>query len=175
MYSTPMSITAALHHVLNTHGIAPEQYRPAYGGSSAGLDLYNAGPDLEVVPGQKCLMPTGIRLKLASTDVALIKERGSITKTPLMARAGVIDCDYTGEVFVAVWNLSDESYWIREGAKSPFQMLVHVVNNRFHVVPQSVYQEITSESERQDGAIGSSDVASQAEEVKFQQLELPFQ
>ena len=83
-----------------------ESYAPAYGGESAGLDLYNSGPSITIKPvsdfsyQNKILIPTGLRIIVPEGYVALIQERGSITKTPLKVRAGVIDRGYTGEIFV---------------------------------------------------------------------------
>lgn len=154
---------------------------PAYGGESAGLDLYNAGPELSVSPvysenldypsssnfdqmndtqkkqRYKTLMPTGIKVAIPRGYVGLILERGSVVKTPFKVRAGVIDSGYTGEVFVNMINISDRPAVIPAGSKSPFQLVVVPCKNMFHLCNEDMYKDITSASQRQSGQIGSSD------------------
>ena len=92
-----------------------QEYTPAYGGESAGIDLYNTGDDVIIKPitefnSEKknyTLINTGVHLLVPKGYVALVKERGSIVKSTLKVRAGVIDAGYTGEVFVNLVNLSN--------------------------------------------------------------------
>ena len=64
-----------------------EEYVPAYGGESAGLDLYNAGDDVTIMPSSSNkkggMISTGLHVFTPRGYVTLVKERGSITKTPL--------------------------------------------------------------------------------------------
>ena len=97
-----MSLTEVGASVLHAHGIEALSYKPAYDGESAGLDLYNAGPEIKIFGRNKwvafgeepTLVPTGVKIALPSNTVGLIKERGSIVKTGLFIRAGVIDPGY---------------------------------------------------------------------------------
>lgn len=154
---------------------------PAYGGESAGLDLYNAGQELRVDPvysgnldyptsnnfdqlndtqkklRYKTLMPTGIKVAIPRGYVGLILERGSVVKTPFKVRAGVIDSGYTGEVFVNMINISDRPAVIPAGSKSPFQLVVVPCKNKFNICDEETYLAKTTQSSRQDGQIGSSD------------------
>lgn len=190
--------TTILNDILTSNNILPAEYRPAYDGKSIGLDLYNAGPDITILPAgvdmridplsqtvfahlidvdlesdilerskarqvkhikntYKKLIPTGVRLALPNEWVALIQERGSITKTPLKVRAGVIDPDYTGEVFVNCVNLSGTPYEIASGAKLPFQIIVLQASVAYNHVTESEYETLTTNSTRGAGMIGSSD------------------
>ena len=108
-----LSLTELGAKVLHAHGIESDSYKPAYDGESVGLDLYNAGPEV-VIPGRNkwtvfdepaIFIPTGIKLALPKNTVGLIKERGSVTKSGLFVRAGVIDPGYTDEVFINFVNL----------------------------------------------------------------------
>ena len=153
-----------LRNVLKSNNVNPEiDYIPAYNGESAGLDLYNCGGTIPVMPAssdsvvQKELIPTGIRINVPRGYVALIQERGSITKTPLKVRAGVIDSGYTGEVFVNCVNTGCLEYTIHEGIKLPFQIVVVKCDNDFKVVSEEEYLELTSSAQRQAGQVGSSD------------------
>jgi len=134
----------------------------AYNGESAGIDLYNASDSARLVTKEdmKVLIPTGIKLALYPGQVALIMERGSITRTPLKVRAGVIDPGYTGEIFVNCVNISDQIYVIEPWQKLPFQM---VVTNYYHSITQMSeedFQSYVSSSSRKEGLIGSSDTTS---------------
>lgn len=132
----------------------------AYGGESAGLDLYNAGPAITIVGGDhttRILMPTGIKVNIPSGYVGLIQERSSIVKTPLKVRAGVIDAGYTGEVLVNMINpFPHSTYTLPANVKSPFQLII-VPKGSFELVNQEEYNMLTSNSQRKEGKIGSSD------------------
>ena len=157
-----------LRSALEVNKINPEsEYLPAYGGESAGLDLYNCGPTIDIRPSnyilsvpaapQKVLIPTGIRIDVPRGYVALVQERGSVTKTPLKVRAGVIDSGYTGEIFVNCVNVGTDVYTIYARQKLPFQVVVVKCDNQFKVVSEQEYLDLTSTAQRKDGQVGSSD------------------
>ena len=64
-----------------------KDYVPAYEGESAGLDLYNSGEDTTIMPSlsniKGVMISTGLHVFTPKGYVTLIKERGSVTKTPL--------------------------------------------------------------------------------------------
>ena len=140
-----------------------ESYAPAYGGESAGLDLYNSGPSITIKPvsdfsyQNKILIPTGLRIIVPEGYVALIQERGSITKTPLKVRAGVIDRGYTGEIFVNAVNVSQNEFTLQQHQKLPFQLVVVKCDNHFQEIKEEEYLNLTSSHLRKDGIVGSSD------------------
>lgn len=179
-----MYVSPKLRKVLRSHDIDPQTYQPAYSGRSVGLDLYNAGPTIIVPPGVMNykkdqifqdeepsesiidqqfrnifhrLIPTGLRISLPIGWAGIIKERGSIIKHPLKIRAGVIDPDYTGEVFVNCVNLSAHPWEIDHGTKLPFQLVVLQANTNFTPVSLDDYEVHTKDSTRKEGMIGSSD------------------
>ncbi len=82
---------------------------PTYGSAyAAGADLY-ALPDTDVTvqPGQTVLIHTGIALELPVGYAGLIYARSGLASKKGLAPAnkvGVIDCDYRGEVMVALHN-----------------------------------------------------------------------
>jgi len=142
-----------------------ENYTPAYDGESAGIDLYNCGDDVIIKPikefnGEKSsytLINTGIHLLVPKGYVALVKERGSIVKNTLKARAGVIDSGYTGEVFVNLVNLSNEDKIINQGEKLPVQIVVVKCDNHFTIIDEEEYLKLSGRSLRKQGKVGSSD------------------
>ncbi len=149
-----------LKSILNDKNI--REYTPAYSGESVGLDLY-ATSQTEIYPaavprGEKgSTIATGLHIALPKSHAGLILERGSVTKTPLKVRAGVIDPGYTGEIFVNAVNVSDTTYIIKEGDKLPFQIVVVKCDHDFQVIEEDEYLEITKSSLRQSGQVGSSD------------------
>jgi dUTP pyrophosphatase len=153
----------SLIFALNVNKIDVNSYTPAYNGESAGLDLYNAGDRITILPqtvlpkSHKTLIGTGLKMKVPKGYVALIQERGSITKTPLKVRAGVIDSGYTGEVFVNLINTGSEEYTLDSNIKLPVQVVVVKCDNEFNVVSEEEYLDITLSSQRKSGKVGSSD------------------
>jgi len=146
-------------------GYDPGTYGPSYDGESAGLDLYNMG-EKAILPGRtkwsvydepNVLLNTGIRIRIPQGYVGLLRERGSIVKTGLVLRGGVIDPGYTGEVFVSLSNIGEKDTNISTGAKLPVQLIVVPCINNFNSVSFSEFMEASGEAKRKDGSVGSSD------------------
>jgi dUTP pyrophosphatase len=152
-----------LKDALEFNNIKIEDYIPAYGGESAGLDLFNAGNKFTLIPkkdlpkNEVTLIETGLKIKVPKGWVALIQERGSIVKTPLKVRAGVIDSGYTGEVFVNLVNVGSQEYTIDAYQKLPVQIVIVKCDNEFLIVNKEEYLDLTKTSERKEGQVGSSD------------------
>ena len=150
-----------LKDILKNKNISVNDYIPAYNGESAGLDLYNTldetiylSPPLEYY---NLLIPTGLRVSIPKGYVGLIQERGSITKTSLKVRAGVIDSGYTGEIFVNCVNIGNSTFTIYPKEKLPFQIVVVKCDNQFEVIEEEEYLNLSSSSRRKEGMVGSSD------------------
>ena len=163
--------------VLHAHGISPENYVPAYDGESIGLDLYNAGPEVMLHGRNKWVafeeapvfVPTGIKISLPTNTVGLIKERGSITTTGLISRAGVIDPGYTDEVFVNLVNVGERDTTIPPGAKLPVQLVVLSCHTNFNVISNLEYLDETKDSKRKSGSLGSTNISSTEEKDNKEQ------
>lgn len=153
----------SLRFTLQVNNINVKDYVPAYNGESAGLDLFNAGDHVTILPqsvlpkNNKQLIGTGLKLQVPKGYVALVQERGSITKTPLKVRAGVIDSGYTGEVFVNLINTGSEEYTLDSNIKLPVQIVVVKCDNEFEVVSEEEYLNLSRDSSRKQGKVGSSD------------------
>lgn len=173
----PFHTNRELIDTLIANNILLCDYKPAYAGESVGLDLYNTSTESIVIPSMtadlpesldsstrqalkkrrvKTLIPTGLFFALPRNYMALIKERGSITKTPLIARAGVIDPGYTGEVFVNMINTSKSDWIIEPQSKLPVQIVIVPVATSFKPLIKSEYDALTASSARGEGHIGSS-------------------
>jgi dUTP pyrophosphatase len=156
-------LTEDLRFALKVNNIDVKDYVPAYNGESAGLDLFNAGDKVTILPqtvlpkNNKTLIGTGLKMQVPKGYVALIQERGSITKTPLKVRAGVIDSGYTGEVFVNLVNVGSEEFILDSNIKLPVQVVVVKCDNQFSIIDEDEYLNITESSQRKNGKIGSSD------------------
>lgn len=155
-------INDALRATLKANGIAPEDYTPSYGGESAALDLYYTGTEpyflFKSLMDAKVLIPTGLHIALPTDKVALIRERGSIVKTKMISRAGVIDAGYTDEIFVNLVHLGGrKGIEIPPQSKLPVQLLVVPVFNTFRQVDPDEWEYLTSTARRREGQVGSSD------------------
>jgi dUTP pyrophosphatase len=128
---------------------------PAYATpGSAGMDLQAAVEEpLVLEPGQRYMVPTGLRIALPPGYEAQIRPRSglAIKEGITVANApGTVDSDYRGEVKVGLVNLSDAPYTIRRGDRIA-QMVVAPVT---HVA----WRRVTSldETERGAGGFGST-------------------
>jgi len=118
---------------------------PAYAHpGDAGADLV-AGVDVDLAPGERALVPTGIAIALPEGYVALIHPRSglaakhglSIVNTP-----GTVDAGYRGEIKVLLINHDPvEAITLRRGDRIAQLVVQRVERARFEVVtalPDSV-------------------------------------
>ena len=86
---------------------------------SAGYDLCAAvDAELELAPGARALVPTGLALALPEGYEAQVRPRSGLALRHgivLPNAPGTIDSDYRGEVKVIVQNLGDAPFTIRRG------------------------------------------------------------
>jgi dUTP pyrophosphatase len=177
-----ISLTEIAAQVLHQLEITPENYGPAYNGESAGLDLYNCGEEV-IVPGRtkwsvfgepSILIATGLKMNVPQGFVGLVKERGSIFKTGLLVRGGVIDPGFSGEIFVNLVNMGNRDVSIQTGAKLPLQLIVVPCLAQFEVISNLDFLEKTRDHHRQEGSVGSSDLPTQpllSEELEREPIE----
>lgn len=94
---------------------------PTYGSPfSAGADLYSAMDDVTVAPGETVLVKTGLALELPVGYAGLIYARSGLASKRGLAPAnkvGVVDCDYRGEVMVALHNHSNAPQTVSSGER----------------------------------------------------------
>jgi dUTP pyrophosphatase len=121
---------------------------------SAGMDLQAAVEEpLVLEPGQRYMVPTGLRIALPPGYEAQIRPRSglAIKEGITVANApGTVDSDYRGEVKVGLVNLSDAPYTIRRGDRIA-QMVVAPVT-------YVAWRQVASldETERGAGGFGST-------------------
>lgn len=94
---------------------------------ASGVDLF-AAVDKEhlLEPGERSLIPTGIKIALPEGYEAQIRPRSGLAikyGVTLLNTPGTIDSDYRGEIKVILINLGDEDFLINRGDRIA-QMIV---------------------------------------------------
>ena len=123
---------------------------------SAGLDLRACISELvEIAPGEVKLVPTGLSIHIANPNlVAMIYPRSGLGHKKglvLGNGTGVIDSDYQGELFVSVFNRSQEKITIEPKMRFAQLVILPVVHAKFNLV-----KEFGEGTERGVGGFGHS-------------------
>ena len=127
---------------------------PTYGSPySAGADLYSAMEDVTIAPHATLLIKTGLALELPVGFAGLIYARSGLASKRGLAPAnkvGVIDCDYRGEVMVALHNHSEIPQVVAKGER-----IAQLVITPYVVADFEEADEL-SETVRGEGGFGST-------------------
>jgi dUTP pyrophosphatase len=126
----------------------PEYATPA----SAGVDL-RAVEKRVLQPGERALVPTGIRIALPPGYEAQVRPRSGLALkygVTLPNSPGTIDADYRGEILVIMQNLGDAPFVIEPGDRIA-QMIVAPVSRVDWIEADSL-----EETERGAGGFGST-------------------
>ena len=119
---------------------------------SAGMDLRaNITEPLVLQPGQRALVPTGLRIELPAGYEAQIRPRSGLALKhglTVLNSPGTIDADYRGEIQVLLINLSDQAFEIKRGERIA-QMVV-----ARHERVQWIETDELSDTERGAGGFG---------------------
>ncbi|MEE9596505.1 MAG: dUTP diphosphatase [Acidiferrobacterales bacterium] len=123
---------------------------------AAGLDLIACIDEhLRVEPGEAHLVPTGIAIHIADTELAAVllprSGLGHRHGIVLGNLVGLIDSDYQGQVFVSCWNRGHEHFVIQPGDRIAQMVFVPVVQARFEIVDDF------TQSSRGAGGFGHTD------------------
>ena len=98
---------------------------------SAGVDLYAAVREpVTLQPGERALIPTGIRIALPPGYEAQVRPRSGLAVRHgigMVNAPGTIDSDYRGEVQVILVNLGQEPFTIRRGERIAQMVVAPVV------------------------------------------------
>ena len=127
---------------------------PTYGSPySAGADLYSAMDYIVIEPHTTTLVKTGIALELPVGFVGLIYARSGLASKRSLAPAnkvGVIDCDYRGEIMVALHNHSSIPQTVAAGER-----IAQLVITPYVIADFEESDEL-SETVRGEGGFGST-------------------
>ncbi len=101
---------------------ASKEALPAYQTPlSAGMDLRaNVTEPVVLQPGQRTLVPTGLRIELPAGYEAQIRPRSGLALKhgiTVLNSPGTIDADYRGEIQVLLVNLSEQAFEIKQGER----------------------------------------------------------
>ena len=101
---------------------ASKEALPAYQTPlSAGMDLRaNVAEPVVLQPGQRTLVPTGLRIELPAGYEAQIRPRSGLALKhgiTVLNSPGTIDADYRGEIQVLLVNLSEQAFEIKQGER----------------------------------------------------------
>ncbi len=120
--------------------------------TDAGADLFSL-EDVDIMPRTRALIPTGIAMEIPEGYVGLIWDKSGIAvKSGVTTLAGVVDSGYRGEVKVALFNTSDESYKIEKGHKIA-QILFQKVES-----PEFTEVDELAEADRGESGFGSTGI-----------------
>ena len=128
---------------------------PAYGSEfAAGADLYAClEGEIEIAPHATAVIPTGIALELPVGYAGLIYARSGLATKKGLAPAnkvGVVDCDYRGEVKVALHNHSETAQKVAAGERVAQLVITPYVTAEFIVADE------LSQTVRGAGGFGST-------------------
>ncbi len=128
---------------------------PTYGSEySAGADLYACiDNDVVIKPGETVFISTGLAMELSEGYVALIYARSGLACKRGLAPAnkvGVVDCDYRGEIKVALHNHSSEAQTVSVGERIAQMVVTPYIKCDFEEASE------LSDTVRGEGGFGST-------------------
>ena len=140
---------------VNFKKLIPSAKAPTYGSEyAAGADLYAAiEEEVTVLPGETAFIGTGIAVELPLGTVGLVYARSGLACKKDLAPAnkvGVIDCDYRGEIKVALHNHGKEPKVVAVGERIA-QMVIAP-----YYTAEYIEADELSDTVRGEGGFGST-------------------
>lgn len=128
---------------------------PAYATpQSAGVDLRaNLDEPVTLMPMQRALIPTGLRIALPTGVEAQVRPRSGLALKhgiTVLNSPGTIDADYRGLIGVILVNLSQEPFVIQDGERIAQMVIAR------HEQAEWVETDTLDETERGEGGFGHS-------------------
>lgn len=128
---------------------------PTYGSEyAAGADLYACiDEDLTILSGETKLIKTGLAIELPIGYAAFIYARSGLASKRGLAPAnkvGVVDCDYRGEIMVALHNHSSVEQVVSKSERIAQMVIAPYITAEFDVVDE------LSDTARGAGGFGST-------------------
>ncbi len=121
---------------------------------SAGMDLTAALEEaIEIAPGERMLIPTGLKIELPEGYEAQVRPRSGLALkhgVTVLNSPGTIDADYRGEIGVILANLGQQEFTVERGMR-----IAQMVIAQHATVEWEVADEL-SETERGLGGFGST-------------------
>lgn len=123
---------------------------------SAGMDLLAAleeGTEIVLEPGERKLVPTGLRLSLPQGLEAQVRPRSGLALKKgitVLNTPGTVDSDYRGEIGVILINLAQEPFTIVRGER-----IAQMIIARFEQIELTATDDLDN-TERGAGGFGST-------------------
>lgn len=121
---------------------------------SAGMDLTAALQEaIEIGPGERMLIPTGLAIALPDGFEAQVRPRSGLALkhgVTVLNSPGTIDADYRGEIGVILINHGTEPFTVERGMR-----IAQMVVERHSTVEWEVVESL-DETERGEGGFGST-------------------
>ena len=126
---------------------------------AAGADLRANLPDdrrdvgIEISPGGRALIPTGLRLEIPVGYEVQVRARSGLALKhgiTLANAIGTIDSDYRGDLGVILWNGGADAFRVTHGMRIAQMVVAPVVQATFAIV------EVLDETDRGAGGFGST-------------------
>lgn len=147
-------LAVALQRLPHGEGLALPAYATA---DSAGMDLLAAVEhDVEIGPGERKLIPSGLAIALPTGYEAQVRPRSGLALKQgltVLNSPGTIDADYRGEIGVILINLGQAPFLVTRGARIAQLIIAPCTRARW------VEVERLEDSERGGGGFGSTGVA----------------
>jgi dUTP pyrophosphatase len=127
---------------------------------AAGVDLVAAVPaeaPVEIAPGARALIPTGIAIALPPGNEGQIRPRSGVALrygVTVLNAPGTIDADYRGELQVILVNHGTQTYVIQRGMRIAQLVIAQIQQTKI------VESNSLDSTERADGGFGSTGITS---------------
>lgn len=130
-----------------------------------------------ILPGERALIPSGIRVWIENPETALIaaNKSGVATQKGLIFTAQVVNSDYTGEVHLGVYNTSKFPVVIHPDEKVLQFLHMPIFFSDLKEMDNQEYDTFTQhfvETERGEGGFGSTDQKEPEQGTLFPETEL---
>lgn len=143
----------SVFRILNTSGHPHPEYATPL---SAGMDVRACLSAVRVLnPGERALIPTGLRIELPPGFEAQIRPRSGLALKhglTVLNSPGTIDADYRGEVGIILINLGQDPVSIQPGDKIAQMVIAR------HERVEWVYADVLQESRRGEGGFGHTGI-----------------
>lgn len=131
--------------------VLPEYATTGAAGADIRADLQ--GADKVLAPGERALIPTGLRFQIPQGYEVQVRPRSGLALKhgiALVNAPGTIDADYRGPVGIIVINLGAEPFTVAHGERIAQIVVAPVVQARFAVAAS------LDETARGEGGFGST-------------------
>lgn len=126
--------------------------------TDAGIDFFvpTYFQETELAPGESILIPSGIKVDVPAGWALIFENKSGVaSKKKLLVGASVVDHGYSGEVYINVHNVGDESAMISPDDKI-IQGVMYEVGSHMPVETPIEDMWLDTESARGEGGFGST-------------------